>query len=120
MVVDLVNASMPWDEMEESNPPQCLYTPRIDGVLATGEHVVLKHDYFKFPNGASGRFGRILIVENKKFALQLYAQGTDADASAPSISKETYLHLVPSGGHSYYPLHWYHPVAMLQRYGFNF
>jgi hypothetical protein len=57
---------MSWDEMEETNPPQCFYSGFIDAVLATGEHLVLKH-HFKLWNGVSGIFGQILLVENKKF-----------------------------------------------------
>ena len=79
-MTDPVNALplMTWDEMELTNPLQCFYAPSIDAVLAIGEHVEMKQ-HFKIRNGASGRFGQILFWENKKFALQLYAQGTNAD-----------------------------------------
>jgi hypothetical protein len=81
MMADPVNPikSMVQDKMEVTNPPQCCYILSIDNVVATREHLVLKQ-HFKLPNGGSGRFGQILLVENKKFALQLYTQGTDADA----------------------------------------
>jgi hypothetical protein len=110
--------SMTWDKLERTNPPQCFYAPSIDAVLATGEHVEMKQ-HFKLRNGASGRFGRILFWENKKFALQLYAQGTDADGiclpnmpqSLQCPKKRTYIgyppEVIPTN-----LVRWYYPAAI--------
>jgi hypothetical protein len=118
MAADTVNESMSWDEMEETYPPQCFYAPFIDAVLATGEHIVLKQ-HFKLRNGASGRFGRILLVENKKVLVQLYAQGTDADGiclphmpqSLQSPKKRTYIRYPPEVIPTNL-VRWYHPAAI--------
>jgi hypothetical protein len=110
--------SMLWNKMEPPNPPQCLYVSCIDATLATGEHVIMK-DHFNLQSGGTGRFGRILLVENKKFALQLYAEGSDADGICLPNMPHT---LQPPKKRTYigYPVEviatnlvrWYYPSAI--------